>query len=108
MAGASGASASRSEHPCHAVLCRAAPRTPPGPALCCAVPCCAPQDLVIPALKPPGHYQSSPLLLAPPQKRDILLYFKGDMGRHRMPWYSRCGGRGRGWGGRPVSGRGMA
>lgn len=71
-----------SDHLSHAVLCAM---------LCCAAPCCALQDLVIPALKHPGHYDKSPLLLVPPGKRDILLYFKGDMGRHRMPWYSRCG-----------------
>ncbi len=49
------------------------------------------QDLVIPALKLPFHYASSPLLFHPPFKRDILLYLRGDMGAYRLPMYSRCG-----------------
>ena len=54
-------------------------------------PCYNPsKDLVIPAFKWPSHYKSSPLLGAAPAKdRDILLYFKGDVGTTRLKWYSR-------------------
>ncbi len=51
---------------------------------------CTVQDLVVPAFKMPGSYRSSPLLGAPLHQRTTLLYFRGDMGVHRMPWYSRC------------------
>lgn len=33
--------------------------------------------------------QHSPLYGAPPQKRDILLFFRGEVGLHRLYWYSR-------------------
>ncbi|GAX76857.1 hypothetical protein CEUSTIGMA_g4303.t1 [Chlamydomonas eustigma] len=49
----------------------------------------ASKDLVIPSLKLPVHYSSSPLLGAEPLKRDILLFFKGDVGSRRDPPYSR-------------------
>ncbi|KAG2501893.1 hypothetical protein HYH03_000391 [Edaphochlamys debaryana] len=53
-------------------------------------PCYDPKkDLVIPAFKWPGHYHQSPLLGAAPLERDILLFFKGDVGAHRLPHYSR-------------------
>jgi Exostosin family len=54
-------------------------------------PCYNPsKDLVIPAFKWPSHYKNSPLLGAVPAKeRNILLYFKGDIGEHRLKWYSR-------------------
>jgi hypothetical protein len=38
------------------------------------------QDLVIPALRKVDHYSRSPLLRAPPRFRDILLFFRGDVG----------------------------
>lgn len=81
------------------------------------------KDLVIPALKFPAHFSSSPLLAAPHQlptqqtdttasntgsapesgyrasrfasvafrrsRRDILAFFRGDVGKHRLPHYSR-------------------
>ncbi|GLI62946.1 hypothetical protein VaNZ11_005800 [Volvox africanus] len=47
------------------------------------------KDLVIPAFKPPGHYEWSPLMGARPMDRDILLYFRGDVGLNRKPHYSR-------------------
>ncbi|KAG2489065.1 hypothetical protein HYH03_012501 [Edaphochlamys debaryana] len=47
------------------------------------------KDLVIPGLKAPAHYAASPLLGAAPYHRDILLYLRGDIGRHRVPNYSR-------------------
>lgn len=53
-------------------------------------PCYDPnKDLVIPAFKGPNFYRGSPLSGAAPKKRDILLAFKGDVGRHRLPNYSR-------------------
>ncbi|KAG2437024.1 hypothetical protein HYH02_011455 [Chlamydomonas schloesseri] len=53
-------------------------------------PCYTPgKDLVIPSLKPPSHYASSPLMGAPPFERDILLYLRGDTGPYRAHWYSR-------------------
>eukprot|EP00198_Chlamydomonas_reinhardtii_P007427 XP_001696764.1 exostosin-like glycosyltransferase [Chlamydomonas reinhardtii] len=53
-------------------------------------PCYTPgKDLVVPSLKPPSHYASSPLLGAPPLERDILLYLRGDTGPYRAHWYSR-------------------
>eukprot|EP00798_Chlamydomonas_sp_ICE-L_P001799 gene1799-33219_t len=48
------------------------------------------KDLVIPSLKPPSHYSSSPLMGAEPLHRDILLFFRGDIGGgHRTAKYSR-------------------
>ncbi|KAG2486464.1 hypothetical protein HYH03_014911 [Edaphochlamys debaryana] len=53
-------------------------------------PCHTPgKDLVIPALKLPGHFSASPLLLAPPRERTHLLFLRGDVGKHRLPNYSR-------------------
>ncbi|PNW76519.1 hypothetical protein CHLRE_11g467660v5 [Chlamydomonas reinhardtii] len=53
-------------------------------------PCYDPKkDLVIPGFKPPEHYKRSPLLGFPPYQRDILLYLRGDVGKHRLPNYSR-------------------
>ncbi|KAG2488354.1 hypothetical protein HYH03_013044 [Edaphochlamys debaryana] len=53
-------------------------------------PCYDPRkDLVIPGFKDPKHYSSSPLLGARPFERDILLYLRGDVGKHRTPNYSR-------------------
>ncbi len=39
--------------------------------------------------KAPDHYSRSPLAGHVPYKRDILLYFRGDVGKHRQPNYSR-------------------
>ncbi|GAX80495.1 hypothetical protein CEUSTIGMA_g7933.t1 [Chlamydomonas eustigma] len=47
------------------------------------------KDLVLPSFKWPAHYQHSPLIGATPMKRDILLFFKGDVGLRREAWYSR-------------------
>ena len=44
------------------------------------------QDLVIPSFKLPEHYEHSPLMGAPWKKRDILLFFRGDVGIDRQPW----------------------
>ncbi|KAG2497881.1 hypothetical protein HYH03_004147 [Edaphochlamys debaryana] len=53
-------------------------------------PCYDPKkDVVIPAFKPPEHFISSPLMGAPPMVRDILLYFRGDIGAARLDRYSR-------------------
>ncbi|KAG2501891.1 hypothetical protein HYH03_000389 [Edaphochlamys debaryana] len=53
-------------------------------------PCYDPKkDLVIPAWKPPDHYKQSPLMGAPPVERDILLYFRGEVGSNRLEHYSR-------------------
>ena len=53
-------------------------------------PCYDPnKDLVIPSLKPPDHYKWSPLAGAPDQPKKHLLYFRGDVGKHRKPNYSR-------------------
>ncbi|KAG2493469.1 hypothetical protein HYH03_008286 [Edaphochlamys debaryana] len=53
-------------------------------------PCYDPRkDLVIPGFKPPLHYSQSPLLGRQPYERDILLYLRGDVGKHRSPNYSR-------------------
>eukprot|EP00201_Polytomella_parva_P014690 CAMPEP_0175050468 /NCGR_PEP_ID=MMETSP0052_2-20121109/7275_1 /TAXON_ID=51329 ORGANISM="Polytomella parva, Strain SAG 63-3" /NCGR_SAMPLE_ID=MMETSP0052_2 /ASSEMBLY_ACC=CAM_ASM_000194 /LENGTH=861 /DNA_ID=CAMNT_0016314673 /DNA_START=726 /DNA_END=3311 /DNA_ORIENTATION=+ len=53
-------------------------------------PCYDPaKDLVIPSFKSPHHFIYSPMLGFPPMKRDILLYLKGNLGSHRLPWYSR-------------------
>jgi hypothetical protein len=40
----------------------------------------APQHLAVPVYKPPHHYSMSPLLGHAPKVRDILLFFRGDMG----------------------------
>ncbi|KAG2481857.1 hypothetical protein HYH03_019181 [Edaphochlamys debaryana] len=47
------------------------------------------KDLVIPAFKQPKHYIHSPLLGAPSKPRDLFFYFRGDVGKHRQPGYSR-------------------
>eukprot|EP00775_Hariotina_reticulata_P004291 gene4291-4543_t len=53
-------------------------------------PCYTPgKDLVVPLPKFPAHFRWSPLLGAPAQKRTTLLYFRGDVGKHRLPNYSR-------------------
>lgn len=53
-------------------------------------PCYDPvKDLVVPSYKHPHHYHSSPLLGHRPVERNILLFFRGDVGKHRMPIY-RC------------------
>ncbi|KXZ54467.1 hypothetical protein GPECTOR_4g532 [Gonium pectorale] len=53
-------------------------------------PCYTPgKDLVIPALKLPHHFRDSPLLFHPPRERHFLLYLRGDVGKHRLPNYSR-------------------
>ncbi len=44
---------------------------------------------MIPAFKSPDHYAHSPLLGAPPLQRDLLLYFRGDLGQARLDGYSR-------------------
>jgi hypothetical protein len=40
------------------------------------------QHLAVPVFKPPQHYSMSPLLGAEPKKRDLLMFFRGDMGLH--------------------------
>ncbi|GFR49029.1 hypothetical protein Agub_g11051, partial [Astrephomene gubernaculifera] len=53
-------------------------------------PCYTPgKDLVIPALKLPPHYSASPLLFHPPRHRPTLLFLRGDVGKTRLPNYSR-------------------
>ncbi|KAG2488355.1 hypothetical protein HYH03_013045 [Edaphochlamys debaryana] len=53
-------------------------------------PCYDPRkDLVIPGFKHPAHFTFSPLLGAAPYERDILLYLRGDVGKARLPNYSR-------------------
>ncbi|EFJ41258.1 hypothetical protein VOLCADRAFT_119761, partial [Volvox carteri f. nagariensis] len=47
------------------------------------------KDLVVPAFKQPRHYRSSPLLGSATKQRDIFLFFRGDVGKHRMAHYSR-------------------
>mmetsp|Transcript_19563 Transcript_19563/g.42445 ORF Transcript_19563/g.42445 Transcript_19563/m.42445 type:complete len:788 (+) Transcript_19563:181-2544(+) len=47
------------------------------------------KDLVLPSFKSQRHYHKSPLMGNPAKHRDILLFFKGDVGRRRMPNYSR-------------------
>ena len=47
------------------------------------------QDMVIPAFKPPADVASSPLLGGPVRERTHLLFFRGDVGLHRLPSYSR-------------------
>lgn len=49
------------------------------------------QDLVIPNLKHPAEFaNSSPLVGHPQPQRDILFLFRGDVGKARLPHYSRC------------------
>jgi hypothetical protein len=46
-------------------------------------------------MKPGRHFKSSPFLGSRPQERNILLYFRGDVGKHRDDKncvYSRWGG----------------
>ncbi|KAG2444185.1 hypothetical protein HYH02_009123 [Chlamydomonas schloesseri] len=53
-------------------------------------PCYRPgQDLVIPAFKRPDHYRASPLVSATSKPRDIFFFFRGDVGKRRLPNYSR-------------------
>lgn len=56
------------------------------------------QDLAIPLFKDPNHMHASPYLGRPQPKRDLLMSFRGDMGRHRghdtMCFYSRWGSEG--------------
>lgn len=47
------------------------------------------RHLVVPSFKHPNHYHRSPLLGARPVERDILLFFRGDVGKRRLPNYSR-------------------
>ena len=48
-------------------------------------PCYDPRrHLIVPELLPPSHFAQSPLLGGPPMERDILLYFRGDVGLHRQ------------------------
>jgi hypothetical protein len=47
------------------------------------------QDLVIPHFKPPWSLDSSPLLSAAPRRRNITLFLRGDVGKGRLPHYSR-------------------
>ncbi len=61
----------------------------PTPILGCASSLLGLQDLVIPGLKMPQHYKSSPLMGHQPHKRDILMYLRGDVGTNRQPNYSR-------------------
>lgn len=62
---------------------------PKGPLCVLSCACPTTQDLVIPSPKFPAHYRWSPLLGAPAQQRDTLLYFRGDVGADRKPNYSR-------------------
>lgn len=57
--------------------------------LCLITGLWAVQDLIIPAFKNPFSYTQSPLAGAPALERDILFFFKGDVGLHRLPNYSR-------------------
>ncbi|PNH07497.1 putative glucuronosyltransferase, partial [Tetrabaena socialis] len=53
-------------------------------------PCYDPsKDLLVPAFKQPRHYAASPLQGAPARERDLLFFFRGDVGKHRLPNYSR-------------------
>eukprot|EP00798_Chlamydomonas_sp_ICE-L_P001798 gene1798-33218_t len=47
------------------------------------------KDLVIPSYKPPTHFSDSPLLNGEPLHKDVLLFFRGDVGNRRLPNYSR-------------------
>ncbi|KAG1661030.1 hypothetical protein FOA52_005345 [Chlamydomonas sp. UWO 241] len=55
-----------------------------------AHPCYDPQkDLVLPSFKAPPHYKISPLAGKTPLVRDVLFFFKGDVGKgFRAPNYS--------------------
>lgn len=44
---------------------------------------------MVPSFKSPSHYRHSPLLGAPPRERDVFFYFRGDVGKRRLPNYSR-------------------
>ncbi|KAG1671014.1 hypothetical protein FOA52_014258 [Chlamydomonas sp. UWO 241] len=53
-------------------------------------PCFTPgKDLVVPSLKMADGLGQSPLLGARPRERTILAFFRGDVGKHRLPCYSR-------------------
>eukprot|EP00798_Chlamydomonas_sp_ICE-L_P007380 gene7380-504_t len=53
-------------------------------------PCYDPvKDLLVPGFKTPLHFHSSPLLSGVAKPRDILLYFRGDVGLQRKAQYSR-------------------
>jgi hypothetical protein len=47
------------------------------------------QDLLIPCMEEPHALRHSPLMGAPPLKRDILLFLRGDVGIYRKPWCGR-------------------
>ena len=47
------------------------------------------QDLVIPSFLSPELVGASPLLGFPAKQRTLLAFFKGDVGEHRFPHYSR-------------------
>jgi hypothetical protein len=47
------------------------------------------KDLVIPSLKVPYQFASSPLLGSTQKERSMLCFFRGDVGKHRLPHYSR-------------------
>ena len=47
------------------------------------------QDLVIPSFLSPDLVGASPLLGFPAKQRTLLAFFKGDVGEHRFPHYSR-------------------
>ena len=44
---------------------------------------------MIPSFLSPDLLGASPLLGFPPRQRTMLAFFRGDMGRHRLPNYSR-------------------
>ena len=49
------------------------------------------QDLVIPNLKHLAEFaNTSPLVGHPQPQRDILFLFRGEVGKIRLPHYSRC------------------
>ncbi|KAL6758371.1 exostosin-like glycosyltransferase [Haematococcus lacustris] len=47
------------------------------------------KDLVVPSHKTIDQYSHSPLMGAAPKERDIFFFFRGDVGKHRLPNYSR-------------------
>ena len=47
------------------------------------------QDIVVPVFKIPPAIGPSPILGHPAHVRDKLLFFRGDMGEHRLAHYSR-------------------
>lgn len=47
------------------------------------------KDLVIPMWKTPKHLQRSPFVGGWPVEREILLFFRGDMGQNKPPAFSR-------------------